>query len=253
MLRTALALAQRKLAVFPCRPRDKRPATANGLKDATTDPEAITAWWRSEPSYNIAIATGTVSNIFAIDIDGVDAEGELRRLEADSGALPATVEAITARGRHVYFTMPDTDVRNSAGKIAPGIDVRGTGGYVLAPPSLHPTGRRYAWSVDSANTFAAAPGWLVAMAAAPLKGNGAGAVPASTWRELVKGVAEGARDCSATKLAGHLLRHRIDPIVALELLQGWNATRCDPPLPEADIERIVASIARKELQRRGHG
>ena len=123
---------------------------------------------------------------------------------------------------------------------------------VLAPPSLHPTGRRYAWSVDSASAFAAAPAWLLSKLTAG-GGSDTRAAPSSTWRELVGGVAEGARDCSATRLAGHLLRDRIDPFVGLELLQGWNATRCDPPLPEIDIERIVASIARKELQRRGHG
>jgi hypothetical protein len=61
---------------------------------------------------------------------------------------------------------------------------------------------------------------------------------------------EGTRDCTVAKLAGHLLRHRIDPFVALELLQTWNATKCAPPLPAADIERIVASVAGRELRRR---
>jgi Primase C terminal 1 (PriCT-1) len=70
-------------------------------------------------------------------------------------------------------------------------------------------------------------------------------------RELVaNGVAEGTRDCTVAKLAGHLLRHRIDPFVALELLQSWNLTKCMPPLPAADIERIVASVAGRELRRR---
>ena len=68
----------------------------------------------------------------------------MRRLEAEHGELPATVEVITARGRHLYFKMPDMPVRNSAGKIAAGIDMRGDDGYVLAPPSVHPSGTRYA-------------------------------------------------------------------------------------------------------------
>ena len=87
-----------------------------------------------------------------MDVDGLDAEVELRRLEAKHGNLPATVEVITTRGRHLYFQTPETSVRNSAGKVAPGIDVRGDGGYVLAPPSIHPSGRRYEWSVDCAST-----------------------------------------------------------------------------------------------------
>jgi hypothetical protein len=249
MLRTALVLAQKGLAVFPCRPRDKRPATEHGLLDASKDPEIVERWWRVELNYNIAIATGTISNIFAIDVDGLDAEVELRRLEADHGALPPTVEAITARGRHVYFQMPDTDVRNSAGKIAPGIDVRGTGGYVLAPPSMHPSGRRYVWSVDSANAIAAAPAWLVAKAAAPTIGNGA--VPPAEWAALIAaGVGEGARDDTLTRLAGYLLRRHVEPDVAQALLAVWNTARCVPPLSDKDVARIVNSILRKETARR---
>ena len=164
------------------------------------------------------------------------------------------MEVITARGRHIYFKMPDTDLRNSTGRIAPGVDVRATGGYVLAPPSIHPTGRRYAWSVDSASAFIPAPAWLLAKLAPLAARNSSGSVPSpAEWRELIKGVGEGARDCSVTKLAGHLLRRRVDPFVVLELLQGWNATRCTPPLPDADIERIVGSIAGMELRRRGRG
>jgi hypothetical protein len=82
------------------------------------------------------------------------------------------------------------------------------------------------------------------------KGKSNGSAPPVEWRELVKGVAEGARDCSAAKLAGYLLRRRVDPFVVLELLQSWNTTRCTPPLPGRDIERIVGSIAGKELRRR---
>ena len=148
--------------------------------------------------------------------------------------------------------MTAADVRNSASKVAPGIDIRGTGGYVLAPPSMHPTGRRYFWSVDCGPDIAAAPAWLLAKIETP-NGNGNGATPPSEWRALVaEGVAEGARDCTVAKLAGYLLRRRVDPVVALELLRIWNATRCSPPLPAADIERIVGSIAGKELKRRSN-
>ena len=242
MIGAALAYARKGLQIFPCQPRAKRPATANGLKDATTDPDRIRAWWHHEPAFNVAVATGAVSGIFVVDVDGMDAEAELRKLEAEHGTLPATIEAITARGRHVYFKMTAADVRNSASKVAPGIDIRGTGGYVLAPP--------YCWSVDCGSLIAAAPAWLLAKIETP-KGNGNGARPPSEWRALVaEGVAEGARDCTVVKLAGYLLHRRVDPFVALEMLQIWNAARCSPPLPAADIDRIVGSIASKELKRR---
>lgn len=249
MIRTALALAALGFHIFPCRPRDKRPATANGLKDATTDPEIIQAWWQQQPNNNIAIATGPASGIFVVDVDGLDAEAALRRLEAEHGALPATVEVITARGRHIYFRWPQEPVRNSASKIGPHIDVRGDGGYVLSPPSIHPSGRRYSWSVDSANYIAEAPGWLLAK----LNGAIVSTTPSPEWRSLIDGVDEGARNCSLAKLAGHLLRHRVNAFVTLGLLQAWNATNCKPPLPTSEVEQIVNSIAGKELRRRGNG
>ena len=249
MIQTALALAARGFHIFPCRPRDKRPATANGLKDATTDPDIIRAWWRQQPDNNIAIATGPASGVFVVDVDGLDAEATLRRLEAEHGALPPTVEVITARGRHIYFKWPQEPVRNSAGKIGPHIDVRGDGGYVLSPPSIHPSGRPYCWSVDSASSIADAPGWLLA------KQNGATVNQTSSpeWRALIEGVGEGARNCSLARLAGHLLCHHINAFVTLGLLQAWNATNCNPPLPTAEVEQIVNSIAGKELRRRGSG
>jgi hypothetical protein len=115
MIKTAIQLAQRGMAVFPCVPRSKSPATAHGVKDATRDLDIITGWWRAEPTYNIAIATGAVSGMFVVDIDGLDAEAELRKLEAEHGELPPSVEVITARGRHIYFKAPEVPVRNSAG------------------------------------------------------------------------------------------------------------------------------------------
>jgi hypothetical protein len=212
----------------------------------------IRHWWGLQPNYNVAVACGVVSGIFVIDVDSLDAELELRKLEKEHGQLPPTVEVITARGRHLYFKAPEVPVRNSAGKIAPGIDVRGDGGYVLAPPSIHPSGRAYAWGVDSAGTIAEAPDWLLDKISGHSNGNSQ-ATPAAEWRALVAdGVSEGQRDCTVARLSGHLLRRFLDPFVVLDLMQCWNAQRCEPPLPEDDVTRIVNSICAKELRRRGH-
>jgi hypothetical protein len=247
----ALALARRGLWVFPCRPRDKLPATQHGFKDATTDADTIERWWLRQPEANIGVATGPRSGVFVVDVDGADAEGELTKLEAQYGALRATVESITARGRHLYFAWSAKHpVRNTAGRIAPGIDTRGEAGYVLAPPSVHRTGRVYAWSVDSAGTFAAAPQWLLDKISG--NGNGNGAMPVSAWRELVRaGADEGQRNDTIARVAGHLLRQWVDPFVVRELLSAWNATHCRPPLGDDEVERIVDSICGLELKRRG--
>lgn len=253
LLGTALILAKKGVHVFPCGVRSKLPATSHGFLDASIDPDIIRSWWRCDPNYNIGIATGAASHLFAVDVDGPEAEASLRTLERNNSELPPTVESITARGRHVYFQMPDAPVPCSAGKIAEHIDVRADGGYVLAPPSMHPCGRPYAWSVDSAREIASAPAWLLKIVVAP-KANGHSPTPVTEWRGIAaNGVTEGARNATATRFAGHLLRHFVDPYVVLELMQSWNATRCSPPLPSKDIETLVASISTKEMKRRRHG
>jgi Bifunctional DNA primase/polymerase, N-terminal/Primase C terminal 1 (PriCT-1) len=257
LLRSAVALAARNMCVFPCAPRAKIPATTHGVLDATVDRQVIERWWHDNPDYNVAVATGMPSGLFILDVDGIDAEVELRRFEAKHAGLPSTVEVITARGRHLWFKMPDTELRNSVGKLAPGLDIRAAGGYALAPPSIHPCGRRYAWSVDCANAIAEAPAWLLARIAPSDGGSGSGTTPPSEWRELVtNGVTEGARNDSIARLTGHLLRRYVDPWIALELIRTWNAARCRPPLTDAEIEQVVSSIAGREIKRRqeaGHG
>ena len=162
MIGAALALAHKGLAIFPCLPKDKKPATRHGCKDATTDPDAILQWWCHEPRYNIAIATGQPSGIFVIDIDGLDAECELRKLEAKHGALPATVEAITARGRHAYFKV--------AGKCQCAIRPPRSAPASMCAATAATCWRRRACTRAAAATagastapdaFAAAPDWLL--------------------------------------------------------------------------------------------
>jgi Bifunctional DNA primase/polymerase, N-terminal/Primase C terminal 1 (PriCT-1) len=251
MLAAALGFARRGIHVFPCVVRGKEPACPGGCKAATTDGDAIRQWWHTEPHYNIGIACGSLSGIFVVDVDSYEAEARLANLEAKHGKLPRTVEVVTIRGRHLYFRYPpEHAVRNTTSRIAPGIDSRGQGGYVLAPPSIHPSGRAYAWSVDSANAFAAAPQWLLAR----INGHAGGkieATPVSAWSALVlDGVDEGQRNDACTRLCGYLLRRNVNVQVALGLLQLWNITRCRPPLGETEIERIVSSVAGAEIKRR---
>jgi hypothetical protein len=158
-LQAALDYAARGLPVFPCVPRDKIPATKRGFHDATTNPGTIRRWWRATDCYNIGVRTGAGSGVWILDVDGNDGAASLYALEAEHGALPATPEVITARGRHLWFkyTVP---ISCSTGRIGPGIDVRADGGCIMAPPSIHPTGQVYAWWTDSFD-LASAPNWLL--------------------------------------------------------------------------------------------
>lgn len=151
----ALAYAARGWAVFPCERRSKRPLgrlAPHGLKEASTNPERIRAWWATDPAPNVGIATGLVSGLFVVDLDGAAGEDAYGLLLARHGPLcegdqpdGATVRT-PGGGWHLYVALPlGVQVSNSAGRIAPGIDVRGEGGYVVAPPSLHPEGGAYFW------------------------------------------------------------------------------------------------------------
>jgi hypothetical protein len=144
-LQAAIELALCGNAVFPLKPCSKTPLTKNGFKDAATDQSVITESWRRWPDANIGLATGQVSGCIVLDIDGVEGEASLQVLERQLGALPATCMAKTGDGRHLYFGYPNSKEIRSRTKIAPGIDIRASGGYVVAPPSVHPNGSTYSW------------------------------------------------------------------------------------------------------------
>ena len=136
-------LAKRGVPVFPVRPRRKEPATQNGVLDATVDLARIEAWWEAMPEANIGIATGRASSLLVLDVDrhdGRDGDAALAALEARYGALPLTVTVATGCGRHLYFRIGAYAVQNSTGRLGDGLDIRADGGYVLARPSVHPSG-----------------------------------------------------------------------------------------------------------------
>jgi hypothetical protein len=157
--RAALAYARRGVPVFPCEPGGKRPLTYNGFWDASSDPRRVAAWWDRWPRANLGVPTGERSGLLVLDIDrGAGGPESLAALEREHGPLPRTAKTRTGGGGvHVFFTYPaEEEVRNSAGKLGPGLDVRGEGGYVVVPPSR--TRDAYEW-LD--RTPLAGPSWLL--------------------------------------------------------------------------------------------
>jgi hypothetical protein len=251
---TALELNAKGWAIFPCQPRGKTPATARGCLDAVVnDPARINTWWGIYPDLNIGVATGAVSGFFVLDVDGDKGEGSLRELEQRHDKLPPTIESITSRGRHCYFRMGEHgDVRNSAGQIAPGLDIRGSGGYVLVPPSIHPSGRAYAWSVDSTDEFADAPEWLHDLIHADRAASGsAKGKPLEHWhRVLTNNIHNGERNSTLTSICGKLLHYGLTDLTFLyDITMCVNKARCEQPLNEDEIEDIVANVTRCHLKR----
>jgi putative DNA primase/helicase len=156
--------AERSWAIFPLLSETKKPATKNGHNNATAETSAIEEWWTTNPTYNIGIATGAVSDIWVLDVDGESGEKAIAAFEAKFSPLPNTVQAQTKRGRHIYFRHPGQRVPCSSSKLGPKLDVRGDGGYIVAAPSIHPDGGEYAWDADhhpESVEIAAAPSWLV--------------------------------------------------------------------------------------------
>ena len=159
----ALSYAARGWLLFPCRPCDKRPILKDWPSRATTIAGTIVGWWRQWPTANLAIATGPASGIFVLDVDRHSADGNatLAELEARHGGLPETIMQRTGGGGlQLFFHWPHGhDIRNSAGRLGPGLDIRGDGGYALVPPSVHPSGRPYRWKCST--PLAVAPPWLL--------------------------------------------------------------------------------------------
>lgn len=148
LLSAAMAYAERGWFVFPLRPKGKEPLTERGFKDASHDRNEVLRWWQMFPDANIGLATGHTFDV--LDIDGPDRVPDLQELLGTDYKHSGPV-ASTGKGKHLYFAT-FVGSRNRAGMLGGSLDYRGSGGYVVAPPSTHPSGRHYAW--DAGRDFA---------------------------------------------------------------------------------------------------
>ena len=248
ILTAALRYARRGIPVFPCEPGGKRPLTRRGFKDATTDESKIRAWWRKWPEANVAIPTGAASGVFVLDVDpGRGGEESLRALKARHGPLPETCTVATGGGGlHFYFRMPaGKKVRCSAGSLGEGLDIRGDGGYVLVPPSR--TGTAYQRRSEKSE-IAEAPAWLVEALEEKKAGKraaGEARFPVAIDMAGPK-IPEGRRNVELTRIAGRLHDGTRDLARLTADLAEVNERRCSPPLPDAEVEKIAASIHRRK-------
>jgi hypothetical protein len=247
--RAALGYADLGWSVLPLRAKSKRPLIAwRELQERRASREEIEGWFRRWRDANVGIVTGVISRLIVLDIDPKHGGDDgLAELERRHGPLRPTVEVVTGGGgRHFYFASPGGEVRNRAG-LAQGIDLRGDGGYIVAPPSIHPSGQPYRWIAGHAPhefPLAPMPPWILRMSGGARTGRSV-----EDWRKLVReGVPEGTRNSTIASLTGHLLWHGVDPDVALELMLAWNLTRCRPPLDDEEVAGVVANIIRLHEQ-----
>ena len=231
-----------------CDKPGKHPRTMHGYLDATTDPATIDRWWEQWPNANICISTGTVSGIVVLDVDPKNGgDDSLADLIAQHGPIPETAEVISGSlGRHIYFKLPaGTVIRRRLG-VRPGIDILGDGGYVIAPPSVHISGRQYVWELEHDITetpLAEPPAWFLDLATQkPVTPPGETATEPAP--ELPPKIDKGKRHTAMTSLAGTLRRRGATEVEISEMISHVNERRCDPPIPEKDILHIAHSVVR---------
>lgn len=181
----------------------------------------------------VGIITGSVSNVVVIDSDRDEAEAELRR----RGIPDGTPTVRTGRGRQFYFRHPGGHVKTGPYNGIPGVDVKGDSGYVVAPPSVHPSGKVYRWETPINGPLPELPGWFfdgpAEEAAAPVS------------------VIEGGRNVALTHEAGKMRRAGFDGDVIDGALQVFNLKHCNPPLPAAEVSQIARSVGRYDTPASG--
>jgi hypothetical protein len=258
-LEWALRYAELGLRVIPIVRKHKMPAM-EGWRDAATDSSVtIRGWWEGGfRACDVGIVTGAGSDIFVLDVDpGRGGEEALASLVREHGPLPDTVECLTGgRGTHHYFRMPEgIDIRNATDVAGyRGLDVRGEGGFVVAPPSVHESDRSYEWEASSTIgevEIAPAPGWLLDLLRA---GRENGSSQGHRRRPSVTParIPVGCRNSTLASLAGRLRRDGYDPEEIEPLLLKVRERRCDgldesgAPFPEEEVLAIAEGMARYE-------
>lgn len=267
MLEAALAYARAGYPIFPLAGKQpiEQPGTANvdglvipqgqsGFHQATTDEGKLTRWWAAYPDANLGTPTGhhtdavtgqrNASPFDVLDID-LDSGGiaSIKALIKANAPLPETPYQITGSGGHHYCFASDGSIRNSAGGIAPGIDVRGTGGYIVVGPSIHPkTQEAYEWAVplfgDDARALASWPAWLLSIIR-DVSRKRSQAAPGQR-------IPVGMQEATLMRIAGAMRRQGSTESEILAAMRVISQERCDPPVKPADLSRMAASASSYE-------
>lgn len=214
------------LPVFPC-DATKKPITAHGFKDASRSITIISDWWDLHPDALVGMPTGKVSGVFVVDIDPAG----VAWYTANAERLACGFVQQTRRGFHLYYKLPpDLEVRNSTSQIAPGVDVRGEGGYVIV------WGAHGLPAVGSWDDIAPAPAWLLAALRKPT--NGSDVKPRGTADGPAVG--EGQRNAYLSREAFRLRKQGRSVEQIVVALDALNRSVCTPPLDDGEVRTIAA-------------
>lgn len=266
VLKLANAYAQKGWAVFPLKSHDKLPLfpaahpegdplrgkchgecgkLGHGLWDARKELATLEDWFTKSPNANLGIACGAMSGIIVLDVDPAHGGDEsLANLLAEHGELPITPLAHTGGGgRHYLFAHPGAEIRNSASLLGAGLDIRGDGGYIVAPGSTHPNGNLYRWDTEylpSKTPLAPMPEWMITILRTKQTPKTEHISPEGDNPVFI----QGGRNQALTSLAGTMRRRGMTEVSILAALLAENAAKCFPPLPEDEVRLIAKSVGR---------
>jgi len=243
-----------------CDSPGKHPYHANWGTIASTDPEVIKDWWgHSYVGANIGILTGTKSRIFCLDVDvprlnaNVPKNGPARLAELVEiyGELPITSTVLTGSGgNHYFFQIPANAEFKK--EIAPGLDIKANGRFVVAAPSIHVSGGIYTWmtkpGTETIASIARAPDWLLYMASK----HSDVSPKNSKWEDILFApILPGQRNNEISRIVGALVRAKLDPDLVRGLVSLINQHVCTEPLSHYEVETIVASITKRDFRKSG--
>lgn len=240
---TVLQIAQWGWRLFPVKPRGKQPLITDWPHKATNETPCIERWMDRFPDCNWGVATGPESGIFVLDADGENGLRAIVDLERQGCVLPKTLTTRTARGTHTFLDWPfsGAEIRNSAGKLAPGLDVRGAGGYVVVPPSVHPDGAAYSFIGETTQIAPALESLLEMLTHI----SGAARAQVNAADQLGEIIPEGRRNDTLFRHATNMWRRGMTGTAIEAALLAENA-RCVPPLDESEVREIARSACRYE-------
>ncbi len=221
----------------------------DGVKSATHDKAIISQWWEKWPNANIAIATGWMSGLLVVDFDGVAGRNSFLKLQKQHGKWPATLTARTGKGGHLVY---HTGLAAFGNKTAlfPGVDIRADGGYIVAAPSTHVSGKRYEWTRNG--PMAPAPQWLrdtlqgkePATQRAPAQ-QFDGPKPHKSIDDHPS-IGDGGRNAGLFSLGSRWVWEELWTSSQVEdMLQEANRKLCQPPLSQREVSRIARNVLRQ--------
>ncbi len=233
LINDALKYTAQGFSIIPVGQNKKPLINWKEFQERKASEEEVRKWFKEFPDANIGMVTGKISNMVVVDVEnGGSIDG-----------LSTTVISKTGGGGwHYFYKYPENGL-NNATRIREKMDIRGDGGYVVLPPSLHSSGNRYEWkNSPEMATLAELPKWVKNIRSENQKN-------VTDWDKFLKTTnPEGTRNTRTTQITGKLLKHLPQNLwhKAGHFIKGWNKEKNDPPLPEKEIENVITSIASSE-------